>query len=93
MGHGSVLTANIPPDRTGRMNASVAKVMAQVGAAINHTFHLRHVGPKITSRKGACTASFAEIRAPAGGEYIDIGVLGRRYPAALCEIGAPINPD
>lgn len=50
------------------MNVSVAKVMAQVGAAINHTFHLRHVGPKITSRKGACKDNFAEIHAPAGGE-------------------------
>lgn len=49
------------------MNASVAKVMAQVGAAINHTFHLRHVGPKVTSRKGVCSEGFAEIRAPAGG--------------------------
>jgi hypothetical protein len=77
------------------MNASVAKVMAEVGAvrarhssfnfrncslrtfnywnsfrsallisgnvfagyhqqAINNTFHLRHVGPKVTDKKGAC---------------------------------------
>ena len=69
VGHGSVLTANIPPERTGRMNASVAKVMAQVGAAINNTFHFRHVGPKVTGRNGPCAAGFAEIRAPAGGEW------------------------
>ena len=49
------------------MNVSVAKVMAQVGAAINNTFHFRHVGPKLTNLKGTCKEGFAEIRA-AGGE-------------------------
>eukprot|EP01047_Picozoa_sp_COSAG01_P113229 COSAG01_NODE_41942_length_445_cov_1.338150_2_plen_84_part_01 len=35
VGHGAVLNLNSPPDRTGRMNASVALVMRQVGAALN----------------------------------------------------------
>ena len=66
VGHGSVLTANIPPERTGRMNVSVAKVMAQVGAAINNTFLFRHVGPKASALKGKCIEGFAEIRASSG---------------------------
>ena len=38
IGRGAVLNFNIPPERTGRMNASVAKVMAEAGKAINDTF-------------------------------------------------------
>merc|ERR1740117_1461585 len=34
VGHGTALTANIPPDRSGRMNASVRVVMKLVGDAI-----------------------------------------------------------
>ena len=38
VGHGAVLNMNIPPERTGRMNASVAAVMREVGQALNDTF-------------------------------------------------------
>jgi hypothetical protein len=70
VGHGSVLTANIPPERTGRMNVSVAKVMEQVGAAINNTFRDQHVGPKVTALKGKCVEGFAEVRANSGGSLV-----------------------
>jgi alpha-L-fucosidase len=38
VGRGAVLNMNIPPDRSGKMNASVAQVMDDVGAALNATF-------------------------------------------------------
>eukprot|EP01083_Nonionella_stella_P020491 56812_1 len=52
VGHGAVLNMNIPPDRTGRMNASVAQVMHDVGVAINSTFVKNSVAKKITSKNG-----------------------------------------
>lgn len=39
VGHGSILNVNIPPDRSGRMNASVGQVMIDAGRALNDTFH------------------------------------------------------
>ena len=35
VGHGAVLNMNIPPERTGLMNASVMQVMKDVGKALN----------------------------------------------------------
>ena len=37
-GRGAVLNMNIAPERTGKMNASVAAVMRDVGKALNDTF-------------------------------------------------------
>lgn len=67
MGHGTTLTVNIPPERTGQMNASVAAVMAQVGRAINNTFHTRvaAVGAPPDSVSGPCIEGFATIKAAA----------------------------
>lgn len=59
------------------MNVSVAKVMRQVGAAINNTFHFRHIGPKVISRKGVCKEGFAQINAPVGGECTTVDDITR----------------
>ena len=38
VGHGATLNFNCPADRSGRMNASLAAVMHEAGAALNATF-------------------------------------------------------
>jgi hypothetical protein len=59
VGRGATLNMNIPPERTGRMNVSAAKTMAEAGKAINDTFH-KNVG--ITEAKsGPCAAGIAHI--------------------------------
>jgi alpha-L-fucosidase len=57
VGHGAVLNMNIPPERTGRMNASVAAVMAEVGTALNDTFG-SHVAA-VAGASGACADGVA----------------------------------
>lgn len=69
VGHGAVLNMNIPPDRTGRMNASVAAVMREVGDALNSTFG-KHVS-KATAVKGACAEGVVELELPHVGAPID----------------------
>ena len=49
VGHGATLNMNIPPERTGQMNASVALVMRDVGKAINDTFRNSVVEVKAAS--------------------------------------------
>ena len=56
VGHGAVLNMNIPPDRTGTMNASVAQVMVDVGKAINKTFGVS-VGEKRDPVSSRCIPS------------------------------------
>ena len=58
---------NIPPERTGRMNASVAKVMATAGAAINATFH--HSVAEVIDISGPCGPGVAELTVPAAAEF------------------------
>ncbi len=52
VGHGAILNFNAPAERTGRMNASLAAVMHEAGAAINATFR----APPLA---GAYSLSFA----------------------------------
>eukprot|EP01065_Artemidia_motanka_P032943 TRINITY_DN39921_c0_g1_i1.p1 TRINITY_DN39921_c0_g1~~TRINITY_DN39921_c0_g1_i1.p1 ORF type:complete len:524 (+),score=162.30 TRINITY_DN39921_c0_g1_i1:65-1573(+) len=67
VGHGAVLNMNIPPERTGRMNASVAQVMHEVGTAINNTFH-KSVA-KVAGVSGSCQDGVLELAVPAGGQF------------------------
>jgi len=59
VGHGAVLNMNIPPERTGRMNASVAEVMRVAGKALNDTF-------------GTSVASLPSTSAPCSSAHTDI---------------------
>lgn len=67
VGRGATLNMNIPPERTGRMNVSAAKTMAEAGKAINDTFH-KNVGI-IEAQSGACKEGIAEITVDAGTEF------------------------
>jgi len=67
VGRGAVLNMNIPPERTGQMNASVFEVMIDAGKAINATFHNAVVEVKDIS--GPCTAGVAELTLPEGAEF------------------------
>lgn len=58
---------NIPPDRTGQMNASVVATMRQVGLAINNTFHQSVASAPATS--GQCTSGLVELSVPSGGAF------------------------
>jgi len=69
VGHGAVLNMNIPPDRTGRMNASVAAVMQEVGQAMNDTFG-SHIA-RVENISGRCSEGFAELVLPAVGATFD----------------------
>lgn len=69
VGHGAVLNMNIPPDRTGRMNASVAAVMRDVGLALNSTFG-KHVAAA-KNVKASCKAGAAELVLPSVGAAFD----------------------
>jgi alpha-L-fucosidase len=65
VGHGATLNMNIPPERTGRMNVSVAKVMKQVGRALNDTFR-RAVAETTEVLSGPCGPAIATLHLPAG---------------------------
>eukprot|EP00035_Acanthoeca_spectabilis_P019488 m.426235 g.426235 ORF g.426235 m.426235 type:complete len:476 (-) comp16862_c0_seq31:140-1567(-) len=67
VGRGAVLNMNIPPERTGRMNVSVAGVMAEAGKAINDTF--KQSVAAVGSASGQCTDGVAEITVPAGVQF------------------------
>jgi len=68
VGRGSVLNMNIPPERTGRMNTSVARVMRDAGAAINATFHTS-VAAIERPVSGPCTAGLATLHVPPGATF------------------------
>jgi hypothetical protein len=60
VGHGAVLNLNAPPERTGRMNTSVAAVMREAGRAINATFHEANAG-KVRGQSARCANGVATI--------------------------------
>ena len=60
VGHGAVLNLNAPPERTGRMNASVAAVMHEAGRAINATFYESNAG-KVSGQSARCANGVATI--------------------------------
>ena len=67
VGRGATLNMNIPPERSGRMNASVVKVMAAAGKAINDTFHKNvAVAPAVS---GKCTTGIATLTVPDGAAF------------------------
>lgn len=68
VGHGAVLNMNIPPERTGRMNASVALVMRDVGLALNSTFK------RYVARAGAQSASCGK-----GVQVLELPVVGSAF--------------
>lgn len=63
VGRGAVLNMNIPPERTGQMNASVFQVMTDAGKAINDTFHQSVVGAEDVS--GPCVEGQVVLTLPA----------------------------
>jgi hypothetical protein len=67
VGRGAVLNMNIPPERTGQMNASVFDVMKEAGKALNDTFHQSVVST--TDVVGNCATGFAELAVPAGAAF------------------------
>lgn len=69
VGHGAVLNMNIPPERTGRMNTSVAEVMRDVGAALNATFG-KHVA-LASGVNSACSEGIVELKLPKVGSAFD----------------------
>lgn len=66
VGHGAVLNMNIPPERTGRMNASVAAVMREAGKAINDTFGPGSALAQLTGASQHCGTPL-ELALPRGG--------------------------
>ena len=58
---------NIPPERTGQMNASVFEVMRETGQALNDTFH-KNVAI-VAPVPGKCTTGVAQLTVPAGAEF------------------------
>ena len=60
VGHGGVLNMNIAPTASGLLNESVVAVMHEAGKAINHTFHLNHVG-SVADVSGACGPGVATV--------------------------------
>eukprot|EP00051_Salpingoeca_urceolata_P027593 m.482267 g.482267 ORF g.482267 m.482267 type:complete len:515 (+) comp22486_c0_seq1:4013-5557(+) len=69
VGRGAVMNMNIPPERTGRMNASVAQVMHDVGKAINDTFRQSVVQANDVS--GPCKPGLVEFQVPEGSASFD----------------------
>eukprot|EP00052_Salpingoeca_macrocollata_P009160 m.72357 g.72357 ORF g.72357 m.72357 type:complete len:241 (-) comp16958_c0_seq2:57-779(-) len=69
VGHGARLNMNIPADRSGKMNASVAQVMADVGRALNDTFGV-HVAAALNA-SGACGQGVVELALPTAGQPFD----------------------
>jgi alpha-L-fucosidase len=66
VGHGAVLNMNIPPERTGRMNVSVAQVMRDVGKAINDTF--KQSVAKSGPESAPCGPGIATLTVPVDSE-------------------------
>ena len=76
VGHGAVLNMNIPPDRSGRLNASVARVMRDVGDALNSTFQ-RSVATVAGGRRGPCRPFLRPTALATGFERLAAsGILG-----------------
>jgi alpha-L-fucosidase len=69
VGHGAVLNLNSPPDRSGRMNASVAAVMYEAGRAINATFRETHAG-KVSGQSAPCSDGVATLSPTGPFDYI-----------------------
>ena len=67
VGRGATLNMNIPPERTGKMNASVVEVMRTAGKAINDTFHrsVAEAGPA----SGPCSEGLVELEVPHGAHF------------------------
>ena len=69
VGHGAVLNMNIPPDRTGKMNHSVAETMSQVGKAINDTFKFNHQGMS-KGASGGCGVGVTSVKVEGEFDYV-----------------------
>merc|ERR1712032_1790074 len=69
VGHGAVLNMNIPPERTGRMNVSVASVMREVGRALNATFKVAVT--KAKAKSAACGPAVVVLELPEVGSVFD----------------------
>jgi hypothetical protein len=69
VGRGAVLNMNIPPERTGQMNASVFDVMVEAGKALNNTF--RASVASVEDVTAQCTEGIAEVTVPAGSDGFD----------------------
>jgi len=69
VGRGATLNVNIPPERTGQMNASVVQVMAEAGKAINDAFHKSVVATQAVT--GKCAEGFAELTLPSTNAEFD----------------------
>lgn len=69
VGHGAVLNMNIPPDQSGQMNASVAKVMYEAGKALNDTFHFNNAG-LVSNQSGDCGLGIATVVPTGEFDYI-----------------------
>ena len=75
VGHGAVLNMNCPAERTGRMNASVAAVMAEAGLALNATFKAAPVAGFISGPVNTSVGVPIVIDLPgAGGQFFDFVV-------------------
>lgn len=61
---------NIPPERTGRMNVSVGRVMHEVGDALNATFG-KHVAKNGPRKNAACGPGVIELELPHVGSAFD----------------------
>eukprot|EP00041_Stephanoeca_diplocostata_P015783 m.302730 g.302730 ORF g.302730 m.302730 type:complete len:514 (+) comp20152_c0_seq1:263-1804(+) len=68
VGHGATLNMNIPPERTGQMNASVFQVMKDVGKALNDTFKLNNVA-KTAAVSGSCPGPVGELTLPSNAVF------------------------
>ena len=64
-----MLNMNIPPTKSGRLNASVVAVMAQAGMAINNTFHLNNAGA-VAKASGPCQHGVASLVPTGPFDYI-----------------------
>ena len=70
VGRGATLNMNIPPERTGQMNASVFQVMVDAGTAINNTFHTSVAAtPAGQSIAAQCGLGVATLTIPEGAEF------------------------
>ena len=69
VGHGAILNFNAPAERSGRMNASLAAVMRQVGAALNATFRAPPLAG-VGATASACAAPVVfDLPAPGGQRF------------------------
>lgn len=60
---------NIPPDASGRMNASVVEVMREAGRAINDTFRLHNAGV-VRAGSGVCENGVVVVDATGEFDFI-----------------------